>query len=341
MLKNVHSNLDIPRCLLKVYRHLDLSDQFREILTLAVAWTGADAGYVFRAGEDPEILKRTDSSLPKPDPRHEAVNDILRRQLPALDRPEVVLEGLGPAVVSEEAWGGPLPEWSVVVPLRGEQSGMAGLLLLAGVPEDPAGRENLHALVAGCKDAIDSARQVEEMRELIIQDDTASCYNRRHFEASLPEEMARAARFGAPLSMIFFDMDNLKRVNTEHGHAMGSRSFYEVSLRVRSKIRKFDKLFRFGGDEFCIILPETEWHGALEVAERVREAIAGRKFLVGLISEPDGASMTASMGIASYPLHARTPEDMVVRADRAMQRIKTGTKNSIAIAEIQGDEDDG
>lgn len=332
---------DIPRCLLKVYRHLDLAEQLREILTLAVSWSGAEAGYIFRAGEDPEVLKRTASSLPKTDPRHQAMGDILKRQLPALNPPEVTVPGLGPALVSEDAWGGPLPESSVLLAVNGEQSGMAGLLLLAGVPGNTAGREGIHELLDGCRAAIDSGRQVEEMRELIIQDDTASCFNRRHFEASLPEEMSRAARFGAPLSMIFFDMDNLKRVNTEHGHAMGSRSLYEVSLRVRSKIRKFDKLFRFGGDEFCIILPETEWHGALEVAERVREAIAGRKFLAGLISEPDGISMTASMGIASYPLHARTPEDMVVRADRAMQRIKTGTKNSIAIAEIQGDEDDG
>ena len=327
--------------MLKVYRHLDMAEQFRELLSMAMEWTGAEAGFVFRTGEDPEVMKRIDSSLPKTDPRHQAMNDLLRRQLPALDRPEVVLAGLGPVVVSDDDWGGPLPEWSVILPVHGDQSGLAGLLLLAAVPQEDGDRTSLHELLNGCRGAVDSARQVEEMRELIIQDDTASCFNRRHFEASLPEEMARAARFGAPLSMIFFDMDNLKLVNTEYGHAMGSRSLYEVSLRVRSKIRKFDKLFRFGGDEFCIILPETEWHGALEVAERVREAIAGRKFLVGLISEPDGASMTASMGIASYPLHARTPEDMVVRADRAMQRIKSGTKNSIAIAEIQGDEDDG
>jgi diguanylate cyclase (GGDEF)-like protein len=318
-----------------------MAEQFREILAMAVEWAGAQAGFVFRAGEDPEILKRIDSTLPNPDPRRMAVNDILRRQLPDLNGPEAVVPNLGPVLVHEEAWGGPLPDWSALIPVAGEKSGLAGLLLLVGIPKDPSGRSLVHELVHGCRGAIDSSKQVEEMRELIIQDDTASCYNRRHFETSLPEEMARSARFGAPLSMIFFDMDNLKTINTEHGHAMGSRTLYEVSLRVRSKIRKFDKLFRFGGDEFCIILPETEWHGALEVAERVREAIAGRKFLVGMISEPDGVSMTASMGIASYPLHARTAEDIVVRADRAMQRIKDGTKNSIAIAEIQGDEDDG
>ena len=199
----------------------------------------------------------------------------------------------------------------------------------------------LGRLLEMVRPAVGHALQLLSMRELVIKDDTASCFNRRHFEEFLPEELSRANRFRSPVSLIFLDMDNLKEVNNQHGHSMGSRTLYEVSTRVRGKIRKFDKLFRFGGDEFCIVLPETEWHGALEVAERVREAIAGRNFLVGLISEADGVSMTASMGIASYPLHARTAEDMVVRADRAMQRIKNGTKNSIAIAEIQGDEDDG
>ena len=103
---------------------------------------------------------------------------------------------------------------------------------------------------------------------------------------------------------------------------------------------------QFQGDAMLVtfnvpVTDENHADNALRTALGIQKAIAGRKFLVGLISEPDGASMTASMGIASYPLHARTPEDMVVRADRAMQRIKTGTKNSIAIAEIQGDEDDG
>ena len=73
------------------------------------------------------------------------------------------------------------------------------------------------------------------------------------------------------------------------------------------------------------------------VLDRVREAIAASPFLTGLVADPDGVVVTASFGIASFPLHARTKEDMVVQADRAMQRIKNGTKNSIAIAEIVGD----
>ena len=132
-------------------------------------------------------------------------------------------------------------------------------------------------------------------------------------------------------------MDNLKQVNQRYGHAMGSRTLYEASQRIRSKIRRFDKLFRFGGDEFCIVLPETQWHGALEVAERVRDAIAGTPFLVQDLADPKGSRMTASLGIASFPLHARTQRELIERADRAMQRVKQGTKNSIGIAEIVGE----
>jgi diguanylate cyclase (GGDEF)-like protein len=120
---------------------------------------------------------------------------------------------------------------------------------------------------------------------------------------------------------------------------MGSRTLYEVSVRVRSKVRKFDKLFRFGGDEFCIVLPETEWHGALEVAERVRDVVASRPLLVRELGGKTGISMSVSLGIASFPLHARNQRDLVQLADRAMQKVKQEGKNAIGIAEIAGDED--
>jgi len=188
--------------------------------------------------------------------------------------------------------------------------------------------------------AVDNALRVLSMRDLVIKDDTAQCFNRRHFEESLPEELARSSRYRSPLSLIFLDMDNLKEVNTLHGHAMGSQTLYEVSVRVRSKIRKFDKLFRFGGDEFCIVLPETEWHGALEVAERVRDAISTKPFLVREVNEGKGVSMSASLGIASFPLHARSRATLIQRADRAMQKIKKTTKNAIGISEIEEQDDD-
>ena len=218
--------------------------------------------------------------------------------------------------------------------LRGRDERAVGLLVVVGARKTGAELDRVRSLVTAARRAIENALQVRSIRDLVIKDDTTECFNRRHFEEFLAEELARASRFHAPLSLIFFDMDGLKQVNSLLGHAMGSRALYEVSLRVRGKVRKFDKLFRFGGDEFCIVLPETEWHGALEVAERVRVAIAGKAFLADQLGERGGVKMTASFGVASFPLHARTKGELLERADWAMQRIKNGVKNSIAIAEI-------
>jgi len=332
---------DILETALDVHRHLNLEDQTKVLLDAAVRMCGAEAGFAFLPGEGANKLVETISTVSRMDPRRRAMTEVdhdsVRRLLGGAA--ERVVEGPEPFVGQDPGWPEDVSPRFVAVPLRTETDVVGVLLLLAADDGDAKSRVTLHRLLDRSRPALANAVQVAAVKKLVILDDTSQCFNRRHFEESLPEELSRAKRFNSYLSLIFFDLDNLKQVNSRHGHSMGSRTLFEVSLRVRSRVRKFDKLFRFGGDEFVILLPETEWHGALEVAERVRESIAGNRFLVGKISEPEGIKMTASFGIASYPLHARTKEDMVQRADRAMQRIKTGTKNSIAIAEIMGDED--
>ena len=277
-----------------------------------------------------------------------AVSDRRRSGLQRLDpapiwqsvpAEEAVLSDLGTLVPLDEPSRKTLPSHCVALRVEARSSEPVGLLLFLGstAPSEEV-RGRLCRLMHLTRRAVANAVHVRAVQELVIKDDTAECFNRRYFEEFLLEEIARASRFQAPLSLIFFDMDNLKEVNSRLGHAMGSRSLYEISVRVRARIRKFDKLFRFGGDEFCIVLPMTDWHGALEVAERVRESIAGKPFLTTQTAARAGVRMTASFGIASFPLHARTKEDLVQRADRAMQRIKAGTKNSIAIAEIVRDD---
>ena len=172
--------------------------------------------------------------------------------------------------------------------------------------------------------------RVRELEDLIVRDDTVGCYNRRHFEEFLAQETLRARRFRTPLSLIFLDMDNLKSVNSAHGHHRGSLVLREVARRIAGSIRRIDKLIRFGGDEFCIVLPETGVQGALEVAERVRGCIAVRLFLEGELDQ--GVRMTASLGLATFPLHAGTAKDMVAVADEAMRRIKATGKNSVSVA---------
>jgi diguanylate cyclase (GGDEF)-like protein len=332
------SDPEFVQALLEIYRHIEIEGLLDALLHFTASWSGAGAGIAWGPAESRRAFVPLAGTMPPDDPRFKLYARIEPSKVKSWlgDGPQV-FSGLGPFNELEGDWPGGAPESSIALPLMSSDARLAGvLLLILDRPPEEALIEKLRRLGDMAKPAIGNAMQLLSMRELIIKDDTASCFNRRHFEEFLPEELARASRFRAPVSLIFLDLDNLKEVNKEHGHSMGSRTLYEVSVRIRSKIRKFDKLFRYGGDEFCIVLPETEWHGAMEVAERVRRAIADKAFLVRELGR-ECVHITASLGIASFPLHARTQKDLIERADRAMQKIKNGSKNAIGISEIEGD----
>jgi diguanylate cyclase (GGDEF)-like protein len=315
---------DLLEVVLAVTQRLEIEGQVHALLDIARDWTAADDGLALARDAEGTGMALVTGTLPPADPRLEAVVAAVRAR--------------GQASWADGAF--PLDAEgvrAVAVPLRGDPETVVAAVVVLEPRKDAAAE--LTELAHRLRPAVANAMLVRAIRELTIRDDTASCFNRRYFEEFVVEELARANRFKAPMSLIFFDMDNLKEVNTRLGHAAGSRTLYEVSDRVRGKIRKFDKLFRFGGDEFCIVLPETEWHGALEVAERVRDAIAGKPFLIAQGGGAAGNPMTASFGVASFPLHARTKEELVQRADRAMQSIKASVKNAIAVAERNRDHD--
>jgi len=333
------SDPEIVQALLEVHRHLELGEQLEALLESTVRWSGASFGIGLGAAEDRRTFVPLAGTVPPEDDRYKAFGPLNPRRVREwLDGDVQVVSGLGPFEAQVGDWPGGAPPHTIAVPVRSDERRWAGVLLLVVERQpDVETLTRIEQLLELARPAVGHALQVLSMRELVIKDDTARCFNRRHFEEFLPEEISRASRFRAPISLIFLDMDNLKEVNQRHGHAMGSRTLYEVSVRVRAKIRKFDKLFRFGGDEFCIVLPETEWHGAMEVAERVRDAIASKPLLLREVGD-DGVSMTASLGVASFPLHARTQKELIERADRAMQRIKDAGKNAIGIAEIEGND---
>ncbi len=170
-----------------------------------------------------------------------------------------------------------------------------------------------------------------QTQELNFKDDLTDAYNRRYFERFLAEEIRRSERFGARLSIIFVDLDNLRAVNEQYGHMMGSKALQEVAHRMILAVRGSDRVVRYGGDEFCIILPETDTQGAIQVAERLRNEIANQPFLS---AEGLGVRLTASFGVATFPIHGRTKEELVQAADKAMYRVKNTTKNGIAVAEV-------
>lgn len=178
--------------------------------------------------------------------------------------------------------------------------------------------------------AVHNAITHYKTKELTIKDDLTDAYNRRYFERYLEEEFMRARRYGAYLSVIFFDVDNLKEVNAKHGHLVGSKTLQEIAHRMILTVRGIDKVVRYGGDEFCVVLPETDTQGAYQVADRIRATVASKPFK---LSDTVQINLTGSMGVASYPAHANSKEELVRQADKAMFTIKNRTKNAIGVAE--------
>ncbi|MBK5258780.1 MAG: diguanylate cyclase [Thermoanaerobaculia bacterium] len=192
--------------------------------------------------------------------------------------------------------------------------------------------EKVHRYLSDVAQVLSNIYQLTRSRDLAMRDDLTKAFNRRFFESYLEEEIERSRRYGSQFSIIFLDLDDLKMVNNFYGHLTGSRTLQEVAKRILGAVRTIDKVVRFGGDEFCIILPQTDQDQAMLVANRVRRAMSATSFIVDDNIE---ISITASFGIAAYPIHAVTKEDLVRQADAAMYRVKATTKNAVGLAIVE------
>ena len=187
----------------------------------------------------------------------------------------------------------------------------------------------LLTLVKPCAIAIENAILFQRAEQLTITDDLTKLFNSRFLNLYLTREIKRSKRHGAPLSVIFLDLDGFKGVNDLYGHLAGSRTLTEVGAILTHSVRETDTIARYGGDEFVVVLPETPATGAVVIAERIRKAIEAHVFL-----EVQGlaARISASFGIACYPDHALTPEGLIQKADQAMYRVKERNKNDVELA---------
>jgi diguanylate cyclase (GGDEF)-like protein len=317
----------IVRAALQVTRQIDLTGVGEGIIRVAMEYGHATAALLYLYDGEQDVFHLQASHIPPDDPR--------RKGILTLDLAEVRGQGppatWAPAITAAPAALRNLAiEQMLAVPLPGAGA-LLGMLLLARERQVIAvdDMDRVGRLVPDLLPALVNAMLVDRYKDLIIKDDQTESYNRRYFDRFLSEEVYRAHRYGTTLSLIFLDMDNLKEVNNRHGHSMGSKALREISRRLVGGIRGSDKLFRYGGDEFCVVLPETDPRGARELAERLRQSLQSRPFLV---EDTSGMVLTASFGIASYPEHARTSLGLIKLADRAMQKVKLAGKNSIGIA---------
>ena len=222
----------------------------------------------------------------------------------------------------------------VAVPVRFRDHCLGVIELINCVGPDGFSQRDL-ALLEALADyaaiAIENARHVQRIHELTITDDCTSLYNARHLHFMLDTEIYRSQRYGYEFSLIFIDLDHFKAVNDTHGHLMGSKLLAEIGLEIKSHCRLIDFAFRYGGDEFVLLLPQTSKENAYVVARRLHKLIRENTWLkeAGL-----DVRITASVGIASYPGDAKTKADLLHLADEAMYFVKNASRDSIAAANV-------
>jgi diguanylate cyclase (GGDEF)-like protein len=178
--------------------------------------------------------------------------------------------------------------------------------------------------------AIENARSVEKIQELTITDDCTGLYNARHLYKTLETEVYRSSRFNYEFTVLFIDLDHFKSVNDTHGHLIGSKLLAEIGYLIKAQLRLIDYAFRYGGDEFVVLLPQTGKESSLVVAKRLLENMRESCFCK---EENLNLNVRASIGLATYPHDAKTPHDVIRQADEMMYLVKNSTRDNIGIAQ--------
>ncbi|MBK9797974.1 MAG: GGDEF domain-containing protein [Holophagaceae bacterium] len=277
---------------LRQMMHLaSLDELLRLVLGRAIRLSGAAGGAIWLRRDDTFFQRAGDGAFPE-------------APLPRQDAAELVRRG----------------EAFLLAP-----SQQLGILRLVEPRESPErflrGFEDMEPLLL-------NAWQLEESRALSFKDDLTVAQNRRCLEAELPQAVRSAATKSEPLALLFLDVDDLKRVNTSHGHPTGSLMLESVASTAQRLCRAHDRLYRYGGDEFCILMPSTTSQGARKLAERLLQVIREHPLDLGR----EQLVISLSAGVAAYPEHANGAGHLIERADQALLQAKKEGKGRVVVA---------
>jgi diguanylate cyclase (GGDEF)-like protein len=241
-----------------------------------------------------------------------------------------VLDGCKKIQVAAEngiGQGGP----ALALPLMADRKCFGAIILREkrnGRPFDESDETILETLAEITAVALKNAM----LYDLAITDGLTRLFISRYFHQRLEEEIVRTRRTSLPLSLLMCDLDHFKRVNDTYGHQTGDAVLIAVARQAKSVFREVDIPCRYGGEEFAIILPNTDRAGAQVVAERFREAIAKHAFLT-----PTGEHrVTISIGVSAYRL-GRTKDELIGEADKALYAAKEAGRNRVVIHEGGGE----
>jgi diguanylate cyclase (GGDEF)-like protein len=216
----------------------------------------------------------------------------------------------------------------LLVPLMVENKGTG----VMGMVEPTAGKFDIDRLSVLTTIAQQAAVAIENARhyQLATVDQLTGLYLRHHFMQRLADERTRSQRYRTPFGVLMLDLDTFKEINDRHGHNVGDRFLRQSADAIRQSLRGSDIACRWGGDEFCVLLPQTEVEAARATAERIRKGVEA------LSATLVGIRATASVGIATYPTDFDgNVEDLVKRADQALYRAKREGKDRVEIYSLK------
>ena len=230
-----------------------------------------------------------------------------------------------------------LPVYVYILMLTGFDSTNDAIAGLKAGADDyvskPAREEELIARLSAGRRILTAERALREANErirvLTVTDPLVGIFNRRYFDDQLSAATAYAERYLKPLSLVFADVDHFKAVNDTHGHWVGDEVLIEIGRRLLASVRANDWVARYGGEEFAVVLPEMDAEAAMDVAERLRSAIADQK----VSTSAGDLAVTASFGVASsLPVAFKTPRALVRAADMALYLSKADGRNRTTLS---------
>lgn len=253
----------------------------------------------------------------------DCLGDIERATSPLILRPS-------PDRAEEFAASLPIrgPTW-MAAPMTAHGRRLGFLLLGSDEPDafDDASARLAQALANEAAAALENVRLFREVERLSTTDPLTGLHNRRHFDACAGAEFERSVRYDLQLSTVMLDIDHFKRVNDTRGHAAGDSVLAEVAKVCLNTLRVSDLDVRWGGEEFCFLLPETGSREAAALADRLRTAIAGLRFAAG----DDEFSVTASLGVSERDGKHDTVEALVRRSDEALYAAKRAGRDRVEV----------
>jgi len=173
-----------------------------------------------------------------------------------------------------------------------------------------------------------SLDEISKLQKLAVTDSVTGLTNHRFFQESLREELDRAIRYKRELSLLMIDVDHFKKFNDSYGHPAGDKALAQIARLLKKATRVSDRVSRYGGEEFAVILPETTKAVAADVAERIRTEFESISISV---ASDQNYSFTLSMGLATFPLDANGPEKLIEAADQALYQAKTAGRNRVKL----------